>query len=268
MTKYNICRFFVLMLAALLLVTGCGREESDETETAVILPAEPATGVGRVKLEKEVEREPAAKTGYYIAVDPGHGFIDGGTGEGVYDDGTLEKDINMAISKKLCSELEMLGFDVYLTHDGVTTPVGDSNQNGIYNITERIYYVNTYYPDLDYFISVHVNAAENPSTSGVRLYYYQSASKKDEKSEPIAKAIVESIRSEMTTEPIPLLYDQSDDAWNAFAAVRDTKAAASLIEVGFVTNETDAQKMIDEEWQNSIAKAIADGIAAGFGVGG
>ena len=46
----------------------------------------------------------------------------------------------------------------------------------------------------------------------------------------------------------------------SYAVLRETKAAASLIEVGFCTNPEEAQRMLNYEWQDTLVKGISDGI--------
>ena len=45
----------------------------------------------------------------------------------------------------------------------------------------------------------------------------------------------------------------------------ETKAPASLVEVGFATNAEDAANMVNPEWQKRVARALALGIDAHFG---
>ncbi|MEG0133682.1 MAG: N-acetylmuramoyl-L-alanine amidase, partial [Clostridium sp.] len=56
-----------------------------------------------------------------ILIDPGHGGFDGGAQSKV---GTIEKDINLEISKKLKVDLENKGYKVVMTREG---------DDGLYN---------------------------------------------------------------------------------------------------------------------------------------
>ena len=58
--------------------------------------------------------------------------------------------------------------------------------------------------------------------------------------------------------------DPSEMADSNFAITRETHASSSLVEVGFCTNVTDAENLVNETWQKSIAAAIAEGIARFF----
>lgn len=258
-------RICATALCTLMIFSGCSKEESELPENVETIPttektAEPAEGIGReISIKEPVDDRPKVNDGYVICVDPGHGFVDGGCGDGIWADGTLEKDINLAVSMKLKDDLTALGFSVIMTHDGETfakTPTDDGNQ--IFNTGERVAYANTL--DIDYYISIHVNSYEaNTDTSGIRIYYendnnWRKVGKNDEL---IAQSIADAIEGKMNPTPSPMIFDQSTAT---YAVVRETMVAASLIEIGFCTNPTDAANMVDEEWQSQLAQSIADGL--------
>lgn len=226
---------------------GSGRETSAKpTETA-----EPGSGVGRVMSVVHEDKT------FTICIDPGHGFMDSGTGEGYFENGIVEKDINLQIAKKINENLISYGFDTVMMHDGITFPksaVDDGNEK--FNPGERVSYANSL--DIDYYISIHVNSFEqDTSVSGIRIYYEQNSNKVDTYSESAALEIADALYNEMPDAPKPVLADQNVVSYQV---VRETKVAASLIEVGFCTNKTDAANMVDDEWQSRVAKAIADGL--------
>lgn len=258
MINYNAVkkRCLAALLAGIMLVcTSCGSEEIEEQKTSHTVStkiAEPAVGIGR-EIKEETEPEPAKPNGYTICVDPGHGFVDGGTGDGVFEDGVLEKDINLAVSKLLVEELEILGYNTIMTHDGVNMPVGDVDKNHIFNVSERSAYANTL--DIDYYVSIHVNAIEDTSVYGMQIYYEQNGNKVNNWSEEIAQDIAESLEATFPDYKKPQIWDDK-----TLEVTRETKAAASLIEIGFCTNEVDRNNMINPDWQDIFARAVAKGI--------
>ncbi len=250
---------------AVLLLSSCSGNDGEVSDgrknhSPSIKAAEPSThGVGREKSAKKPS--PASPNGITICIDPGHGFIDGGCGEGIWDDGTLEKDITLAIAQHLDEDLRNLGYNTIMTHDGVNPPAGgDSNSDGIFNANERVAYVSNL--NFDYFVSIHVNSYDkNPDTSGIRIYYEDDANwrKVGKDSDKIAEEISASILTEMKPDTPPITCDQNVVS---YAVVRETMTAASLIETGFSTNVNDAANLVDKEWQQQLAQAIADGINA------
>lgn len=270
--KRLISAFLAVMLVCLSVgLTSCSRNNDNKknptpantktNETEILPAASPATGIGRVMPEVVEPKD------WLICIDPGHGFADGGTGPG-YLDGLYEKDITIAVANFLKEELEDLGYKVVLTHDGINMPVlGDTNGDSIFSAPyERPGYINNYIAP-DYLVSLHVNASDtNPSACGVNVYYWQTGLKNNDWSEEIGQDIVDEINETVETTAVTRLHSPETTADTNFVILGDTYCAASLVEVGFCTNEVDAQNMEDPKWQESIAKAIAAGIDEFFGV--
>ena len=252
----------MLALVPLLLcqATSCGNEDETEEEntptkqniTAVsVTPAKPGVGVGRVMPEA------AEPNGIIICIDPGHGFMDGGTGDGILPDGLLEKDITMSIATKLSEDLTRLGYTAILTHDGVNPPQA-AVYDQIFNANERAAYANSI--RMDYFISIHVNSASNPAAEGSRIYYYDNSIKVNPIGGAVAELMGKAIEENMPEDVDPDVVDQSLDPYNSFALCREVKYPSSLVEIGFCTNETDAAKMVRDDWQEKFAQSLANGI--------
>lgn len=241
----------------LLIGTSCGSEAAEEgvSRPVSVKAAEPSIGVGR-DMETVEERLPGEPKDYTICIDPGHGFVDGGTGEGLFENGILEKDINLMMAKQLAEDLEFLGYKTIMTHNGVDLPAADTNKNQIFNVKERSYYVNTL--DIDYLVSIHVNATDDTAVYGSQIYYEQNWRKVNEWSAPIAEDISACLTAAFPDAKEPRIWASEPD--KTFEMTRETTAAASLIEIGFCTNETDRNNMIDPEWQATFAQAVADGI--------
>ncbi|MFH0948204.1 MAG: N-acetylmuramoyl-L-alanine amidase [Elusimicrobiota bacterium] len=91
-----------------------------------------------------------------IVVDAGHGGEDPGA---VGPKGTKEKDINLAIAKRLGEILKKDGYDVFLTRsDDIFIP-----------LSERTKFANRVMADL--FVSIHCNASISDDTRGFEIYF-------------------------------------------------------------------------------------------------
>ncbi len=202
-----------------------------------------------------------------ICIDPGHGFIDGGAGPGLFSLGTVEKDITIVVARMLRDELQERGFDAVLTHNGLSIPEGaDKNGDNIFSAPyERPGYINDVI-DPDYLVSLHVNAVENYSPAcGVIVYYSQSAAKVNDWSQSAGQSIADAIEASALEKSAPTrLTNDQETADASFAINRETRAASCLIEMGFCTNPTDANLLQDPAWQAQLAEAIAVGIEAFF----
>jgi N-acetylmuramoyl-L-alanine amidase len=91
-----------------------------------------------------------------VAIDPGHGGIDGGTSLGY---GMLEKDLTKDIANRLRQLLENVGCEVVMTR---------SDDEAV-SLKERAEIANSSHADL--FISIHINWLPNRNARGVETYY-------------------------------------------------------------------------------------------------
>ena len=254
--------FFTNLLAAFLItcsLVSCGDGEPVETadgsveslETEEVIEA--SVGIGReFPEETDAPVEPMPQV---ICIDPGHGFDDGGTSS-EYLGGLTEDDITLAVSLMLNEELQSLGYQTVLTHDGKEFPITSAyDNNNKYRPQERTAFANSV--EIDYYVSIHCNAHTNPAAQGTRIYYFDGYIKREHTSDLIAEAIHEGILQHLEPGWSSTVIGMTE---NVFHVIRETVVPASLVEIGFVTNETDAARMLDENWQRAFAKGVAAGI--------
>ena len=238
-----------LLVFGILSLTGCSSPDEGML---------PAFGAGKVTTEPPVETQepeklPSEKKGITICVDPGHGYEDGGTSSEFLGD-VLEKDITLSVSMLVKEELELRGFDVILTHDGENFPKASNDDgNNRFKPQERAAYANSLGNSIDYYLSIHCNSFDSPDVSGLIVYYADEAAKGTVGDLDIATVISDTIKEDFEDYKVTL---------NTFPyyVIRYTKVPASLIELGFVTNEGDAQKLLDDEWQSKMAISLADAL--------
>jgi N-acetylmuramoyl-L-alanine amidase len=209
-----------------------------------------------------------------IVIDPGHGGDDFGASS---VDGLAEKEVVLAIAHRLKSALEARGYPVRLTREG-----DDARA-----LTDRTALANRL--EARAFISLHANASTVSSVSGAETYYMSLDEASDE--EAAATAALENRAGSSSSARSPLdlilwdlaqaevLNESSDLALavqgrlNAHLGSRDrgVKQApfvvltgatmpAILIEVGFLSNPSQARLMSSPEYQRDLAEAIARGI--------
>lgn len=190
--------------------------------------------------------EGRALQGITVVVDPGHGGDDpGAVGVG----GLVEKDINLAVSLALRQSLERRGARVVLTHDAdrAVAPRADDE------LSARVECGRAAAGDL--FISVHHNARPRIDDSrvacGVFVYYYQPWSA------DLARALVD-----------PLADAQSQPTrafvFRSFAVTRQTFMPSVLLEVGFISNPEEEQKMRAPDYPQRVAEGVARGLEGWF----
>ena len=241
---------YILICTALLffILTGCASVRQ--------VGGEPSSGAGRNAVTLEAERNKSIT----VCVDAGHGFEDIGTFSDYLGDIT-EKDITLPIALYLKEALETAGITVIMTHDGEKFPktsIDDGNK--LFNPQERVAYADTL--DIDFFISIHCDSyAADSSVNGTRIYCSKGTIHSGE-SVKIAQMITDSINLAYPDAKKSMLKEMNRT--EAYYVIRETKVPSALIEIGFVTNRTDAKKMLDDDWRCGLAQAISDGIVSFF----
>lgn len=166
-----------------------------------------------------------------VCLDYGHGGIDSGA---CYMD-RKESDDVLALGKAVALELRRHAVIVDETRTADVTV----------SLEERSAFENrnTY----DYFISFHRNAYQPEKAEGVETYTYITAT---EKSKPLAEKLQESL--------VELGFTDRGVKQANFHVLRETKAPAVLVEIGFIDNSSD-NSLFDlklDEIIKALAKAI------------
>lgn len=195
-----------------------------------------------------------------VCIDPGHGFDDVGTDSDYLGDES-EKDVTLRIALALAARLREQGIEVILTHDGESFPTTEEDdENGVFSPRERISYANTL--DADCLISIHCDSyTADESVHGTRVYYSRGTLW-SKKSASFAKTLKKSVDSTFPDSKEVLIRDMS--VTDAFYVIRSAGMPSVLVEVGFVTNEGDAAKMLDPDWCGDMAEAMAEAIVQMF----
>ncbi|MDD5953449.1 MAG: N-acetylmuramoyl-L-alanine amidase [Oscillospiraceae bacterium] len=186
-----------------------------------------------------------------ILLDAGHGGEDGGA---VGNCPQLEKDINLAITRKLRSMLEASGFSVVMTRDGDDF-IGDNSlptlaERKKSDMQARLRCMESHPNSI--FVSIHQNHFDNTTYSGAQVFY----SSNDEKSSVLAGTIQNSIVTLLQ----PDNERQSKAAEKTIYLMRNAKSPAVIVECGFLSNDSEAKMLCEEAYQNQMAFAIYCGI--------
>jgi len=209
-----------------------------------------------------------------VVIDPGHGGDDIGAQSPT---GVLEKDVTLAVARRLARVLESRGRAVRLTRDG------DQGRA----LTDRTALANRL--EATVFVSLHANASNVSSVAGAETYYMSLDGASDEAA--AATADLENRAGSTSDERSPLdliLWDLAQaevlnessrlalavqGRLNARLGLRDrgVKQApfvvltgatmpAILVEVGFLSNPSEADRLTQPDSQQQIAEALAAGI--------
>lgn len=178
-----------------------------------------------------------------IVIDAGHGGFDTGS---IGYSGTNEKDLTLSISLKLGQKLEEKGFDIYYTRDKDIS-LGNSE---FYDLNGRIKIINNLKPDI--FLSIHLNGSEYESAKGVETYTRAL----DDKSYLLGECIQDELSSiEYTTDRgVKTTKDKR------LAILNRTRYVGILLELGFITNESDEEYLVSASGQDIIVDCIVSGV--------
>ena len=205
----------------------------------------------------EVSTEGGFVKGQYsntIFLDPGHG----GRDSGAFYYNVAEKDLNMQIYRKLRTKLEELGYKVLTSRD---------SDIDVDFVTERSRMVNK--TNSDIFISIHFNATGNTysKASGIQTYsysdepdypskinkYWHNHPDRMSESKRLAAAIHSSLLAETGAKDAGLLE-------SSYAVLRETAKPAVLLELGYMDNFTENQRIRDDRYQDRLVAGIVKGI--------
>jgi N-acetylmuramoyl-L-alanine amidase len=225
-------------------------------------------GVGRTGGRRKVER---------IAIDPGHGGSDPGA---IGPTRVAEKDVTLAVAKKVAPVLSREGLTVLLTREDDTTV----------RLEERTARANAFGADL--FVSIHCNAAENHVRHGVETYVLDTT--KDEIASRVAareNATSQAATSELGGILASLrLADQASHSTHladllqrsAMVSLRDAypgvhdggvhtagfyvlvgaRMPSVLFETSYISNAQEETRLASPEYQQRLADAIVNAIRA------
>ena len=182
-----------------------------------------------------------------IVVDAGHGGDDPGK-IGIH--GELEKDINLAIAKKVKARLEKENITVILTREtDESLDKGESGSKKVADMRNRCRLIDEAKPL--FTISVHQNSYTEESISGAQCFYFGQS----EEGRKIAGIMQESLRSHLDTE-----NKREAKANESYYLLKKTAYPTVIVECGFLSNSEEAAKLSTGEYQEAVAEAIADGI--------
>ena len=192
-----------------------------------------------------------------VVVDPGHGGHDAGArGAG----GVLEKDVTLALSRKIESALKSR-YKVKLTR---------TDDYGI-EIIRRTDVAN--HLNADVFVSIHAGGSFRHAARGMGVFFFRDNRSDDLPMSPEEKRnwdrlqlkhakasslLAESLRQRLE-EAVPTSRCQVDAA--PLLVLRGADMPAVLIEVGILTNTEDEKRLASDENLHVMGRAIAEGIS-------
>ncbi|MBD5645383.1 N-acetylmuramoyl-L-alanine amidase CwlD [Clostridium botulinum] len=191
-----------------------------------------------------------------ILIDPGHGGMDGGA---VARDGTLEKDVNLEISKILKKNLKKEGYKVVMTREDDSGLYSEDKgkrvrQKKIEDLNKRCELKRT--TKCDMFISIHLNMFDQSQYYGAQVWYSNN-----EDSKRLAHILQNNLREELDENN----KRKEKAAKNSYKILRNNDEMPSVIvECGFLSNSMELEKLKSTDYQEKISKAIVKSVGDYF----
>jgi N-acetylmuramoyl-L-alanine amidase len=181
-----------------------------------------------------------------IIIDAGHGGADKGA---VYH-GLREKDLALKISKLVYQKLSKKGLPLLCIR----------SRDKTVSLESRVALAQKY---SGLYVSIHLNSAPNKNVTGLETFwcdsqkiYWQNAKPKwVVRSKDFAQVVHQAILNK-----IPNLIDRGVKHGCPLVLIGNLHMPAILIECGFLSNEDEAKKLANLEYQDQLADAIAQGI--------
>ncbi|MGQ9556919.1 MAG: N-acetylmuramoyl-L-alanine amidase family protein [Desulfurispora sp.] len=189
---------------------------------------------------------PPALKNKVIILDPGHGGFDPGAVSG----DIREKDLNLALSRKIADRLKKEGATVYLTRDRDynLAPVGLHGRAAHQaDLSQRAALARE--KSADIFVSIHMNSISLRYCRGAEVYHhYQSRE---------GARLASCIQSELIQ--IPGMRQRTVKPGD-YALLRLTAVPAVIVEAGFMTNPEELKQLTADRYQQALAESIVRGI--------
>ena len=182
-----------------------------------------------------------------VVVDVGHGGRDPGK---VGIDGSLEKDVNLAIALKLKTYLEQSDVKVVMTRETDTALYGkEDSRKKMADMRARCRIIEESGADL--VVSIHQNSYHQEEVSGGQVFYYKSSEK--------GKRLAEIIQKRFDY----VLGEQNRRLARAngnYYLLLHVKCPIVIVECGFLSNRKEAALLQDPEYQDRMAWTVHMGI--------
>ncbi|MES2800888.1 MAG: N-acetylmuramoyl-L-alanine amidase [Bdellovibrionota bacterium] len=200
---------------------------------------------------------------FVIVIDPGHGGVDVGAVRGIFKESDITLKVAQKIQNLIQSEFSQ-NIEVILTRE----------TNKSLSLENRVKVAETRYADL--FISLHANSSQASYVSGMEFYFKKGAHAVKmpaiEASTAVKKIIGDLTSFGQTRQSLKFnqILQNQVKALGAdsktvikrapFFVIEKTSMPSALIEIGYISNISEAKLLLTEERQQEIAETIVKSI--------
>ena len=186
-----------------------------------------------------------------VVIDPGHGGYDNGA---VSYNGILEKDIDLTVAKKIKSALEYYGVNVIMTREDDNVPWPDDN---VADPRGRSAIANA--SNASYFVSLHCNSTDLAGeVKGSEIYVYFDDAK--------AMALSDAVNAQLQKIDGLPNREPKDASVNLLQLLMENEIPSIIVEMGFLTDNEEADFLMSDDGQNQLSMAIVKGLLHELGI--
>ena len=204
---------------------------------------------GSYTLSRYTEADQVEAKQAQVILDAGHGGSDPGK---IGLNNLLEKDINLAITKKVkkCLEKEKITAEFTRKEDkGLGTTGGGSKKTE--DMQARVKMINETKPVLT--VSIHQNSYEDPEIHGAQVFYYEGS----KEGKMLAELLQKSLIGNVDPQNHRVAKANSD-----YYILKNTSAPTVIVECGFLSNPEEESLLISAAYQEKLVEALQKGICA------
>ncbi|MFE9744274.1 N-acetylmuramoyl-L-alanine amidase [Saccharothrix saharensis] len=185
--------------------------------------------------QERVRRAGPRLSGKRIIIDPGHG----GEDRGVVVDGVSEADVMLDLARLLEGKMAATGMEALLTRGPNHNP----------DEGERARFANEAGADL--ILSLHTDRNSSPLASGVATFHFGTGN--GGTSSTVGEALAGFIQREIVARTGMLDCRTHPKTWDM---LRMTRCTAVRVEVGYLTNAGDRQRLANPSFRDVVAEGI------------
>lgn len=195
-----------------------------------------------------------------IFIDAGHGGNDPGTKGEIGGNTYYEKDINLSVSLLLEKELKARGFNVVMSR---TT-------DKAVELSERAPMAKK--ANANMFVSIHCNSFTGSGRAYGPIVMYTDRPNIKYNKKSFANIFsngfdnLKKMYPAMRASRVKSDVEMHGDDWY-LAVLANVDIPSVLLEIGFMTDESDLKMMIDPSWQKALASKIADSVEQAYAKG-
>lgn len=179
-----------------------------------------------------------------IVIDAGHGGIDAGAEvSGIY-----EKDLNLAISQRICDFLSLYNVKCILTRDkDILLAEESAKRKKQSDLLNRVNVARSC--ESPVFVSIHMNKFPIEKYSGLQVFYSGNNSLSETLAEIIQTNVVKNTQNDNNR--------KIKEAGSAIYVLDRLSCPAVLVECGFMSNKTELSLLSTPDYQDTLAYIIS-----------